>query len=210
MKRETRNLLLIFFGSILAVVGAIVAVEVASNRGGAASVDNPASYRTGPDTAKVKVVEFSDYQCPACRSIEIHLRTLIASYGDRVQLVYRNFPLPQHKNAMGAALAAEAAGAQGKFWRMHDRLFETQDSWASLADPTDYFVLLGRESLVDVDLLREAITKQTYLAKIKTDIAEGNRMCIQGTPTFFVNGVQVQLRQPKDLDDAIAKALAAP
>lgn len=210
MKRETRNLLLIFFGSILAVVGVIVAVELTANRGGAAPVDNPASYRTGSDSAKVKVVEFSDYQCPACRSIEPHLKTLLASYGDRVQLVYRNFPLPQHKNAMAAALAAEAAGAQGKFWRMHDRLFETQDSWASLADPTEYFVLIGREALVDVDPLREAITKQTYLSKIRTDIADGNRVGIQGTPTFFVNGVQVQLRQPKDLDDAIAKALAAP
>jgi len=172
-------------------------------------VDNPASYRIGPDSAKVKVVEFSDYQCPACKSIESHLKTLITSYGDQVQLVYRNFPLPQHKNAMAASLAAQAAGAQGKFWRMHDRLFDTQDSWASLADPTDYFVLIGREALVDVDPLREAIIKQTYLAKIKTDVADGNRMGIQGTPTFFVNGVQVQLRQPKDLDDAISKALAA-
>ncbi len=209
MRRETRNLLLIFFGSILAVVGAIVAVEVGSSRGGAVSVDNPASYRIGPDSAKVKVVEFSDYQCPACKSIESHLKTLITSYGDQVQLVYRNFPLPQHKNAMAASLAAEAAGAQGKFWRMHDRLFDTQDSWASLADPTDYFVLIGREALVDVDPLRDAIIKQTYLAKVKTDVADGNRMGIQGTPTFFVNGVQVQLRQPKDLDDAISKALAA-
>ena len=109
MRRETRNLLLIFFGSILAVVGAIVAVEVGSSRGGAVSVDNPASYRIGPDSAKVKVVEFSDYQCPACKSIESHLKTLITSYGDQVQLVYRNFPLPQHKNAMAASLAAEAA-----------------------------------------------------------------------------------------------------
>ena len=75
---------------------------------GGASVDNPASFRTGPDSAPVKVVEFSDYQCPACKSIEPHVKTLVASYGDRVQLVYRNFPLPQHKNAMAAALAAEA------------------------------------------------------------------------------------------------------
>jgi protein-disulfide isomerase len=134
---------------------------------------------------------------------------MLATYGDQVQFIYRNFPLPQHKNAMAAALAAEAAGAQGKFWRMHDRLFETQDSWANLADPTEYFLLLGREALVDTDQLRDAIVKQTYLAKVRADIADGNRVGIQGTPTLFVNGVRLALREPKDLDAAIARVLAA-
>ena len=210
MRRETRNLLFIFFGSIVAVVAVIVGIEFVGNAGVASSVDNPTSFRIGPDTAKVKVVEFSDYQCPACKSIEPHVKTLMATYGDRVQFVYRNFPLPQHKNALAAALAAEAAGAQGKFWRMHDRLFETQESWANLADPTEYFLLIGREALVDTDQLRDALAKQTYLAKVRADMADGNRVGIQGTPTFFVNGAQVVLRQPKDLDDAITKSLAAP
>jgi protein-disulfide isomerase len=209
MKRETRNLLLVFLGSVLAMVAVFVAIEVAGNIGGAVAVDNPASFRLGPDTAKVKIVEFSDYQCPACKSIGPHIKTMLATYGDQVQFIYRNFPLPQHKNAMAAALAAEAAGAQGKFWRMHDRLFETQDSWANLADPTEYFLLLGREALVDTDQLRDAIVKQTYLAKVRADIADGNRVGIQGTPTLFVNGVRLALREPKDLDAAIARVLAA-
>lgn len=208
MKRETRTLLVWFLGSIIAVGVVIAVIDLAGSSSGLANVDHPSSFRIGPDTARVKVVEFSDYQCPACKSIAPHVKTMIATYGDRIQFVYRHYPLPQHKNALRASVAAEGAGAQGKFWRMHDRLFEMQEAWASLADPTEYFLLLGREALVEVDPLREAIKKQAAFAKIQGDIADGNRVGIQGTPTFFVNGRRLEMRQPKDLDDAITRELA--
>ncbi len=88
------------------------------------------SYSIGSPSAKVKLVEFGDYQCPACASAEPIMKVMIATYKDQLQFVFRNFPLTQHKNAKLAALVAEAAGQQGKFWEMYDALYENQTEWA--------------------------------------------------------------------------------
>src|SRR3989344_6569858 len=89
-------------------------------------IDYSKGYKIGSDSAKVKVVEFSDFECPACKAAEPAIKNVISSNGDNVQFIYRHFPLPQHLNGKIAAAFAEAAGEQGKFWEAHDKLFETQ------------------------------------------------------------------------------------
>jgi protein-disulfide isomerase len=93
------------------------------------------SHMTGQTNAKVTFVEFGDYQCPACALVAPMIKNVLSEYKDNkdVNFVYRHYPLPQHTNAVPAAMAAEAAGEQGKYWEMHDRLYENQKDWERLA-----------------------------------------------------------------------------
>lgn len=153
------------------------------------------------------IVESSDYQCPACKGLDTTVKRILATNRDRVELVYRNFPLPQHKNAMKAATGAGASGAAGAYWQMHDRLFETQDMWAPLPDPTDYFATLATGLGIDSQVIRTAIAEYTYASRIAADVADGNRVAINSTPTFFVNGRKATLNRPEELEDAVTPAL---
>ena len=133
---------------------------------------------TGSAQAKVTIVEFSDFQCPACRQAESALKQILADYPQEVRLVYRHFPLTQiHQQAMAAAELAEAAAAQDKFWQMHDLLFERQNEWAENGGKlAEYRQELGISS------------DGTYKDKIGQDVSEARRLGINATPTFFVNG----------------------
>ncbi|NCV21013.1 MAG: DsbA family protein, partial [Chloroflexi bacterium] len=127
-----------------------------TSQGATSVLEGTGAYRQGPERATVTIVEFSDYQCPACKALDTTVKRILASNRDRVALVYRNYPLPQHKNAMKAATVAEASGAAGAYWQMHDRLFETQDMWAPMPDPTDYFVTLATGLGIDPQVIRKA------------------------------------------------------
>lgn len=133
---------------------------------------------TGSAQAKVTIVEFSDFQCPACRQAEAAIKQILADYPQEVRLVYRHLPLIQiHKQAMAAAELAEAAYAAGKFWQMHDLLFERQNEWAANAAKLDEY----RQEL-DID------TGGSYTDKIDQDVSAARNLGINATPTFFVNG----------------------
>jgi protein-disulfide isomerase len=140
----------------------------------------------GPPTAAVQLVEYGDYECPYCGaaySVTKELRRLLA---DELQFVYRHFPLTQvHPHARDAALAAEAAGAQGRFWEMHHQLYTNQDR-LSLAD------LLAHAQVLELDLERFArdLEQRTFEPKIRADFLGGIRSGVNGTPTFFINGVR--------------------
>jgi len=138
----------------------------------------------------VQVVEFGDYQCPACAQVHPDVKKLKDEYKDDITFVYRNFPLPSHQNAMPAAEAAEAAGTQGKFWEMHNILFETQAQWSSLADPTSIFEQFAQELELDTDKFKKDITSKANKTRISTDQSDGYAVGVSGTPTFFINGVK--------------------
>ncbi len=145
----------------------------------------------GPKTAKVTIVEFSDFQCPFCSRVEPTLQQIAKTYGDDVRLVWRNEPLPFHDHAIEAAEAAMAADAQGKFWPMHDKLFANQQA-------------LDRPSLdkyaqdvgLDMGKYKAAMEGHTYLEKIQDDAKVGSAAGATGTPAFFINGQYLFGSQP--------------
>lgn len=148
-----------------------------------------ASHKTG--TGTVQMVEFGDYQCPACGAAYPNVKKLLADYTGQITFYFRNFPLVTlHQNANIGALAAEAAGDQGKYWEMHDKLYETQTAWSELSDPTDTFVTYAKAIGIDSDKFKTALNNKTFQSVIDQDTADGNALGINATPTFYFNGVK--------------------
>lgn len=158
-----------------------------------AQLVNDARNATGSAQATVKVVEFSDFQCPACKAVQPLAKSVIEKFGDRIQFVYRHYPLLNiHPNAQMAAQAAEAASVDGKFWPMHDLLFENQDEWKSLSgqELKDKFADYAYQLQIDKTEFLKRIESEDIKQKVTYDLSEANKLKIQGTPTFFVNGIQ--------------------
>lgn len=144
----------------------------------------------------VTLVEFSDFQCPACQSVQEPLKQILAKYDGKVTFVYRHFPLSSiHKNAQMAAQAGEAAFQQGKFWEMHDKLFETQNSWKDLADPRGLFIQYAKEIGLDEAKFASDLESQATKDIVSTDLLASTRYRLSGTPTFFINGSKVEFGQ---------------
>jgi protein-disulfide isomerase len=140
----------------------------------------------GPSSAVVTLVEYGDYQCPFCGDAYPIIKSLQTHFGDRLQFVFRNFPLARiHRYAQGAAEAAEATDAQGKFWEMHDYLFEHQDA----LDVESLMRAAGALGLDQVKFGHE-VTEHAYADRVQQDIDSGIESGVTGTPTTFVNGVR--------------------
>lgn len=142
----------------------------------------------GPQEAPVSLVEYGDYECPYCGAAHGVVETVRAEMGDLLQFAYRHFPLTTvHPHAFGAAEAAEAAGAQGRFWPMQDSLFADQ---RHLAAPH----LLNRAKALglDLDRFKADLATRAYADRVQEDFVSGVRSGVPGTPTFFVNGVRYQ------------------
>ncbi|MEK9156750.1 MAG: thioredoxin domain-containing protein [Patescibacteria group bacterium] len=148
----------------------------------------------GGASAPVTLIEYSDFQCPACSAFEPLLQSVLATYGDNLQVVYRHFPLYTiHANAEEAAYASEAAAQQGKFWEMHDLLFDRQADWESLADTTDMFVAYAELLELDVEQFTSDITSDAVRDRVKIDVNSANAAGISATPTFYLNGTALSL-----------------
>jgi protein-disulfide isomerase len=138
----------------------------------------------GPTNAPVTLVEYGDYECPHCAAAHPIVKLVLEHFGDRIRFVFRHFPLAQvHPNAETAAESAEFAGAHGRFWEMHDGIYENQDR---LGLPL-LFALVSAHGLSEADL-REALVNGTYEEKVKSDFLSGVRSGVNGTPSFFING----------------------
>lgn len=170
-------------------------------------IDYSKGQKIGSDSAKVKLVEFSDLQCPACLAAESYVKQIRASYSNQVQLIYRHFPLPQHTHGRQAATLAEAAGEQGKFWEMHDKLFDTQAQWSVMTDATPFFLGLAKELNLDEAKIKQELEQDSFKAKMDADVAEGGKLGVNSTPTFFLNGHRLNLQSFNDLNTAIADEL---
>jgi len=144
----------------------------------------PRDHIIGPDTAPVTLVEYGDYECPYCGAAHPIVQALVDRLGDDLRFVFRHFPLAQaHPHAQQAAEAAEAAGVQGKFWQMHDLLYEHQtalDSHHLLA----YAGALG----LDVERFASELASHVHADRVRQDFMSGVRSGVNGTPSFFING----------------------
>lgn len=138
----------------------------------------------GPADAQVELVEYGDFQCPYCGKAFYILKDILKEMGDQVRFVFRNFPLDElHQYAVHAAVAAEAASAQNKFWEMHDILFENQ---RELDDA--HLIEYARMIDMDVDQFKQDFGKEPYIKKVQADYDSGEEHGVGGTPTFFING----------------------
>lgn len=149
---------------------------------GSSDADSGGHPERGPDGAPVTIVEFGDFQCPYCRRVEGTLREVRQHYGDKVRLVFEDFPLSFHHNAMNAALAARCAGEQDKFWQYHDALFSNQ---AALSPP-DLKALADNLGL-NISQFDACFDGRKYESEINADQAEARRAGADGTPYFLIN-----------------------
>ncbi len=149
----------------------------------------------GSKDARVVVVEFSDFQCPACASAYPVVKELKEKYGDQILFVYRDFPIHSiHPRAQKAAEAAQCAFEQDRFWEFHDILFERQNDWANIGVPKfkEYAVELG----LDADSFNQCLDSDKYREEVQTDLQEGSHFGVQATPTFFINDKNIRGSAP--------------
>lgn len=153
----------------------------------------------GNPEATVVLVEYSDFECPACASYWPLLGVLAEMYEDDMVFVYRHFPLTNiHRNAHLAARASEAAGLQGRFWEMHDLIFENQFAWRG-RNGKPFFLGYAEELGLDMDKFESDLDSEQVIEKVQSDWASGINADVGGTPTFFINGQRIQ--NPGSLDE---------
>lgn len=138
------------------------------------------------------LVEFSDFQCPACGSYYPIVKQLNEKNKAKLKFVYRHFPLSQHKNAEAAARASEAAGKQGKFFQFHDMLFEKQNEWSDDSKVLDTFLVYAKSLNIDLDKFKKDIESREVKNKVSQDQKMGIESGVNSTPTFFLNGVKIE------------------
>jgi protein-disulfide isomerase len=156
----------------------------------------------GNKGAPVTIVEFSDYECPYCAALQPTLRGVLKAYPQEVKLVFKNFPLSFHKQARNAAKAALAAGEQGKFWEMHDIIFENYDRLSE-----EKFIEFARRIGLDVEKFIADYKSNKYDKQIQQDIELGISVGVRGTPTLFINGKRMRGRSFNHFKEAIERIL---
>lgn len=199
---ETKLFVGIIAGTIALIGGAIVLFSKPAAVLPRQDVLGAQSQTKGDVNAKVFLVEFSDFQCPACKAAKPTVDAIVNQYKDKLVFGYRHFPLDQHQFAMKAAIAAEAAAEQGKFWEMYDLLFTNQDK---LSD--GIFIDLAKELSLDMDQFTKATSDSAIVQKIQKDKDYGTSIGVNATPTFFLNGKKLNLTTFDDLKTAVSEAV---
>ena len=163
----------------------------------------------GPSTAAVTLVEYGDYQCPFCGDTYPIVKRLQKHFGDQLRVAFRNFPLSRiHAYAQRAAEAAEAAGAQGKFWEMHDWLYENQDKWSDKDNALELFTAEAQTLGLDTAKFKDDIVINKFLDQMNGERNDGIAAGVDSTPTFFLNNkIHVGVFAYNDLKAAIDNEL---
>ena len=150
------------------------------------------AHTQGPANAPVHLEEFGDFECPPCGLLHPILVQMKQEFGDRLQITFREFPLvPTHQHAVAAASSAEAAGLQGKFWEMHDMLYENQKEWHEAFDVRPIFEGYAKKIGLDVERFKTDVNSEPVAQRIFLDGKRGHSLGVKGTPTVFLNGREV-------------------
>ena len=200
MNMNESNKSLLLWGSVM--VGIIVLVIILALFGNNSPADSNTTLdfdvsesdnTKGAENPTVEIVEYSDFQCPGCAETYPMVKQLVEAFPNDVSLTYRHYPLNQiHANAQLAGQAAEAAGMQGKFWDMHDVLFNTQSQWASLTDPIEFFATLAESIGLDAEQFSSDIISDDAITHVNNNSADATKLRLPGTPSFFINGTLVE------------------
>ena len=155
----------------------------------------------------VTLVEFGDYQCPACGAYDPLVRQVMKDNSTVLKFVFKNFPLTQiHQNGLLGSMAAEAAGLQGKFWEMHDMLYDKQADWSTGLNARDFIMNYATALGLDTKKFSEDLTSKVLEDKIMAEEKEGMSLGVQGTPTFFLNGKKIENPSSPEAFNALIKA----
>lgn len=162
----------------------------------------------GNQDAKVTLVEYSDFECPACGQAYPFVEEIYKEFGDKMSFEYKNFPLVSiHKYAVPAAIAAEAADQQGKYWEMYSKLFENQTVWSKSSNPTVNFIQYAEEIGLDVDQFKKHLNSSVIKQSVNHDFTVARDLGLTGTPTFFLNGEKMTIKTFDDFKTQIEAAI---
>ncbi len=170
----------------------------------------PSNHILGESQYNIVLIEYADFQCPACGSYFPILQQVKEQYKDQIKFQFRHLPLVQiHQNALISARASEAAAKQDKFWEMHDLLFQTQKEWETVSDPNEYFVSLAKELKLNEEQFKTDIKGDETNSVVQADLKEATGKGYNSTPTFELDGKKLEDAQPtveyfsKVIDEAI-------
>ena len=212
-----RSLPLLIIAAVLAAAVALTWVLLRSSRPDQSSTNSSDSegprgadppHIRGNPKATVTLEEFGDFECPVCGTYAGELKKIEAEFGDRLRVIFREYPLypTPHKHALIAAQAAEAAGLQDRFWEMHDKLYENQKAWSDATDVMPMFIDYARQIGLDTDRFSRELNGEIVATRITQDGIRAHARGITGTPSFFVNGKALEPLSPDGLRALIDQA----
>lgn len=191
-----------FWAILLVIVAVFIGIVAFSGKkdGGTTSKATATNHVEGTNSTGVKLVEYGDYQCPVCGLYYSAVKQVAATYNDKIQFQFRNLPLTSlHPNAFAGARAAEAAGYQGKYWQMHDMLYENQNSWSQASNPTTFFNNYAKSLGLNVTQFTKDYASTKTNDAINADLAAFDKTGDEkATPTFYLNSKKVDLAQLVD------------
>ncbi len=188
---------------VLGLVGIYIATskkEPSSNNGSSSKTSMLSNNVLGENAKGVVLLEYGDFQCPACAGYHPIIKQVVEKYNKDIKFQFRNFPLQQiHQNARAASRTAEAAGKQGKYWEMHDILYEQQESWAQSTAVNTIFEGYATQLDLNIDKFKSDFSSSAVNETINADFAEGQKQGVDSTPTFFLQGKKVE-DPPRDVE----------
>jgi protein-disulfide isomerase len=190
-----------FWAIIVIIVLVLIGVfAFTGNKSGTNTNAQPTNHVEGQGQSGVTLLEYGDYECPFCGQYYPTVKQIEQQYDSLIHFQFRNFPLTSlHPNAFAGARAAEAAALQNKFWQMHDTLYDNQDpngksGWVASSDPlNNYFVNFAKQIGLNVDQFKTDFASDKVNAIVNADLGAANKLGLTGTPTFFLDGKQVQI-----------------
>lgn len=191
---------LLVFGIMLAIFAGILLFK---NDANAPTTGGQLTNHTyGEGQSGVTLMEYGDFQCPACYAYFPLVSEVKEKYKDQITFQFRHFPLVSaHRNAMAAHRAAEAASRQDKFWEMHDLLYANQKSWQDSNNAAQVFEGYATQIGLDIDKYKQDVTDASTAANVQADFKEGQDVGVQGTPTFFIDGKKYEAEDLRTIED---------